>query len=178
MQICWAHLKRDFRGILKIGQATQNQDAIVFAQTMLTLRKKIMAVWYQFKAGQLSRAQLIEQAQPIIEAIEKCLKDSANSKQKCGRTLAKNLLKRFDHLFTFIFYEGVEPTNNSAERGIRPAVQWRKICFGNRSDNGAILTSRLLTVTRTCWLQKRNPLEFLVETITAHRLGIPLPSLL
>lgn len=178
MQICWAHLKRDFRGILKIGQATQNQDAILFAQTMLTLRKKIMAVWYQFKEGHLSRAQLIEQAQPIMENIKKCLKDFANSKQKYGKTLAKNLVKRFDHLFTFIFHEGVEPTNNSAERGIRPAVQWRKICFGNRSDNGAVLTSRLLTVTRTCWLQKRNPLEFLVETITAHRMGNPLPSIL
>ena len=74
--------------------------------------------------------------------------------------------------------QGVEPTNNIAERGIRPAVQWRKICFGNRSDNGATLTSRLLTVTRTCWLQKRNPLEFLVDTVTAHRSGQTAPSLI
>jgi len=178
MQICWAHLKRDFQGILKIGQATQAEDAIAFAQTMLTLRKKVMAVWYQFKEGYLSRAQLIENTQPLIEDIKQCLKDFTNSQDKCAKSLAKKLLKRFDHLFTFILYEGVEPTNNLAERGIRPAVQWRKICFGNRSDNGAVLTSRLLTVTRTCWLQKRNPLEFLVEAITAHRTCNPFPSLL
>ena len=178
MQICWAHLKRDFEGILKIGQATQTHDAIVFAQTIQTLRKKLMALWYEFKEGGLCRSQLIEKTQPIINAMEQCLKDFKNSKQKCVKTMSKKLHKRFDHLFTFIFHEGVEPTNNLAERGIRPAVQWRKVCFGNRSDNGAVLTSRLLTVTRTCWLKKSNPLEFLVEAITSYREGKTSPSLL
>ena len=92
--------------------------------------------------------------------------------------LAGNLFKRFDDLFTFIYHERMEPTNNIAERGIRPAVQWRKIRFGNRSNNGAVLTSRLSTVTRTCCLQKRNPLEFLVAVITAHRSGQAAPSLI
>jgi len=57
-------------------------------------------------------------------------------------------------------------------------VQWRKICFGNRSDNDAVLTSRLLTATRTCWLQRRNPLEFLVDAITSFRSKTQAPSLL
>jgi len=177
-QICWAHLKRDFLGILKLGQDTQSEEAIVFAQTMEKLRKKLMAIWYQFKQGYISRSELIKKAEPIMESIKACLAEYAPSQHKCVRNLARRLLKRFDHLFTFIFHESVEPTNNSAERGIRPAVQWRKVCFGNRSDNGAVLTSRLLTITRTCWLQKRNPLEFLVDAITAHRSGNPIPSLL
>lgn len=177
-QICWAHLKRDFLGILKIGEAAQSEDAIVFAQTMEKLRKKIMAVWYLFKEGHISRSELIKKTKSARNAIRRCLKQYMHSEEKCVQTLAKKLFKRRDDLFTFIFYEGVEPTNNIAERGIRPAVQWRKICFGNRSDNGATLTSRLLTVTRTCWLQKRNPLEFLVDTVTAHRSGQTAPSLI
>ena len=177
-QICWAHLKRDFQGILKIGMSIQSADAIFFAQTMEKLRKKLMAIWYRFKKGEMSRSELIKKAKSIIFAMKRCLKRYMNSEEKCVRNLAGKLFKRFDHLFTFIFYEGVEPTNNMAERGIRPAVQWRKICFGNRSDNGAVLTSRLLTVTRTCWLQNRNSLEFLVEAITAHRGNQPAPSLL
>ena len=120
----------------------------------------------------------VKYIQAIMNAIKNCLQDYAHLQERCVRSLAGKLLKRFDHLFTFIFHEGVEPTNNLAERGIRPAVQWRKICFGNRSDNGAVLTSRLLTVTRTCWLQKLNPLEFLVDAITAYRTGNPTPSLL
>ncbi len=177
-QICWAHLKRDFLGILKIGEAAHSEDAMVFAQTMEKLRKKIMALWYLFKAGDISRPELIKKTKASRNAMKRCLKQNMHSEEKCVATLANSLFKRFDDLFTFISYEGVEPTNNIAERGIRPAVLWRKICFGNRSDNGAVLTSRLLTVTRTCWLQKRNPLEFLVEAITAHRSGKTAPSLI
>ena len=177
-QICWAHLKRDSLGILKVGQATDADDAILFAQTMEKLRKKLMAIWYRFKAGDISRADLIKKTSPLRNAMKRCLKQYMHSEERCVLTLANKLMKRFDDLFTFIFYEGVEPTNNLAERGIRPAVQWRKICFGNRSDNGAVLTSRLLTVTRTCWLQKHNPLEFLVEAISAYRSVKPAPSLI
>jgi len=178
IQICWAHLKRDSLGILKIAQATHSEDALAFAQTMEALRKRLMALWYQFKDGHISRADLIKKAESIINEVKKCLQDYAGSPERSVHTLASKLLKRFDHLFTFVYYEGVELTNNLAERGIRPAVQWRKICFGNRSDNGAVLTSRLLTATRTCWLQDRNPLEFLVDAISAHRTGNPAPSLL
>ena len=177
-QICWAHLKRDFFGILKVGEATQSDDAIAFAKTMEKLRKKLMAIWYRFKSGDISRPELIKKTRRVRNAIKRCLKEHLRSEERCVQNLAGKLYKRFDHLFTFIFHEGVEPTNNMAERGIRPAVQWRKICFGNRSDNGAVLTSRLLTVTRTCWLQKRNPLEFLVAAITAHRSGQAAPSLI
>jgi transposase len=177
-QICWAHLKRDFLGVLKIGEATHSEDAIAFAKTMEKLRKRLMAIWYRFTVGDISRDELIKKTKPIKNAIKRCLKQYIHSEEKCVKTLAKKLFKRFDDLFTFIIYEGVEPTNNIAERGIRPAVQWRKVCFGNRSDNGAVLTSRLLTATRTCWLQKRNPLEFLVDAITAYRSGNVAPSLI
>ncbi len=50
-QLCRAHLKRDFLGILKIGQSIQSADAIFFANTMEKLRKQLMAIWYQFKAA-------------------------------------------------------------------------------------------------------------------------------
>ncbi|ODS32671.1 MAG: Transposase IS66 family protein [Candidatus Scalindua rubra] len=171
-------LKRDFLGILKIGEAIQINDAVLFAKRMEKLRKRLIALWSRFKEGIISREELIEKSKPIKYAMKRCLKDYMHSEQRCVRTLARKLLKRFDHLFTFISHEGVHPTNNSAERGIRPAVQWRKVCFGNRSDNGAVLTSRLLTATRTCWLQKRNPLEFLVESIKGYRSGSLAPSLL
>lgn len=178
IQLCWAHLKRDFKGIAKIGEVKLSSDAITFAKQIEKLRKKLMDLWYIFNEGNMSRQELIQKTKPVRSAIERHLKAYKDSQEKCVRTLSRKLLKQIDNLFTFICYEGVEPTNNLAERGIRPAVQWRKICFGNRSDNGAVLTSRLLTVTRTCWLQKHNPLEFLVDVITAFRSGITPPSLL
>ncbi len=81
-------------------------------------------------------------------------------------------------MYVFIYYESVEPTNNIAQQGLRPAVQWRKLCFGNRSDVDTILTSRLLTAVSTCWLQKRNPLEFFGIAIKAYRYSGEIPLLL
>ncbi len=131
------------------------------------------------KIGQLERNSKDSSKPPSSDnPRDKNPKKETQKSNDDKRKLASKLLKRFDHLFTFVYYEGVEPTNNLAERAIRAAVQWRKICFGNRSDNGAVLTSRLLTVTRTCWLQERNPLEYLVDAIIAHRTGNPAPLLL
>ncbi|HEB30990.1 MAG TPA: hypothetical protein ENI15_08970 [Spirochaetes bacterium] len=145
---------------------------------MENLRKRLMALWYRFKEGDLNRSQLIEKSKHIRYKIKRCLQAGQYSEQRCVKVFATKLLKLDKHLFTFIFHEGVDPTNNFAERGIRPAVQWRKICFGNRSDAGAVLTSRLLTATRTCWLNKQNALEFLVSTIIAYRKSLPAPTLL
>ena len=83
--------------------------------------------------------------------------------------LARALYEHNERLFTFLEHEGVEPTNNSAERALRTGVQWRKICFGNRSATGELATARLLTVTGTCKLQKLDVLAYLSVAIAAHR---------
>jgi transposase len=80
-------------------------------------------------------------------------------------------------LFCFLDQPGVEPTNNVAERALRIAVQWRKISFGNRSRNGELATGRLLTITRTCKLQRRHALDYLPEAVRCHRCRAPAPSL-
>ena len=72
----------------------------------------------------------------------------------------------------------MEPTNNVAERILRIAVQWRKTSFGNRSDYGEVATARLLTVTQTCWMQRRHVLGYLTEAVRCYRSGQRVPSLL
>ena len=178
LQICWAHLKRNFEGLKKFGERIEYADVTAFAVEMEILRKRLMKLWYRFKEGDLNRSQLIEKSKHIRYKMKRCLEAGQGSEQRYLKVFSTKLLKLYKHLFTFIFHEGVNPTNNFSERGIRPAVQWRKVCFGNRSDASAVLTSRLLTATRTCWLRKRNALEFLVSTIIAYRKSLPAPSLL
>ncbi len=177
MQMCWAHLKRDFRWILDIGYENKDIDAILFARQMKKLMGSLMALWHRFKKGEISRENLVDRSKRFRNAVVKLLEKYKNSDTKAVRSLCRKLLKRQEHLFTFIFYEGVEPTSNSSERGLRNAVQWRKVCFGNRSDDGANLTGRILTATMTCRLQNRNPLEFLVQAIIALRSGTIAPSI-
>ena len=74
--------------------------------------------------------------------------------------------------------EGLEPTNNAAERAIRPAVLWRRPSFGSQSEAGSIFVARMLTVVTSLRSQNRNVLEFMTEAIRASRRGSGSPSLL
>ena len=80
-----------------------------------------------------------------------------DSRDKDVANLALALLQHFERFFAFLRYEGVEPTNNVAERALRCAVQWRKISFGSRSAQGEVAVARLLTATRTCRMQNHSP---------------------
>lgn len=86
-------------------------------------------------------------------------------------TRAKRTLANREYLFIFLKYEGVEPTNNIAERNIRPSVQWRKICIGSQSDTGERFTERMLSIVGTCRLHGVNPYPFLTKAIRASFSG-------
>jgi len=173
-QLCWAHLIRKFKGL---KDSRSSPDAYVFARNMLKEVGHIFACWHAFRKGLISRRQLLD-ATTLTRARMKryCLKYQS-SPDKAVRTRAKRTLKNWPHLFTFLSHEGVEPTNNAAEQALRPAVQWRKLCFGNQSNGGERFTERILTVTRTCQIQGRNPFHFLSELMEAAFKKLPRPSL-
>jgi transposase len=81
-------------------------------------------------------------------------------------------------LWTFIEQEGVEPTNNTAERVLRHAVIWRKLSFGTQSSSGSRFVERMLTTIETCRLQKRSVFDYLTAAVEAHLAKQPAPSLL
>ena len=78
-----------------------------------------------------------------------------------------------ESLWTFVGRDGVEPTNNAAERAVRHAVCWRKTSFGTDSEQGRRFVERMLTVVASCRQQGRSVLDFLVQAVTGQK-----PSLL
>jgi transposase len=174
-QFCWAHI---IRGIKGIKHGCRSPDAVKFSTWMLGETGRMLALWHAFKRGRVDRQTLVRKSIIIRGRMSRCLQLYCASSDRDVAKAAKSLLKNWHGLFTFLEYDGVEPTNNAAERGLRPAVMWRKICFGNQSDDGELLTARLLTVERSCTLQRRNAFQFLVESINAYRLNLPAPSLL
>ncbi len=95
-----------------------------------------------------------------------------------ARAFSRDLGSLEAALWTVVREEGVEPTNNAAERALRPAVVWRKRCFGSQSTEGARSVERMLTVIATCKRQHRQLLTFLTEAVNAHWTGTPPPTLL
>jgi transposase len=173
-QLCWAHLIRKLKGL---KDSRGSPDAYVFAKNMLKEVGHIFGCWHAFREGYLTRRQLLDATTlPKARMKRYCLKYRSSPDAEV-RTRTKRTLDNWAHLFTFLSHAGVEPTNNAAERALRPAVQWRKLCFGNQSDAGERFTERILTVTRTCQLQGKNPFQFLSQLMEAAFKGVPRPSL-
>ncbi|RME51967.1 hypothetical protein D6783_06200, partial [Candidatus Woesearchaeota archaeon] len=99
------------------------------------------------------------------------------SRARMVRT-CKALLKREPALWTFARREGVEPTNNAAERAIRPAVLWRKTSYGTESEKGSEYVAHMMTVIMTLKMKGRNVFEYMIEACMRVRRGEQPPSLL
>jgi len=87
-------------------------------------------------------------------------------------------LKRREALWTFVQVAGVEPTNNVAERAIRPGVLWRKGSFGTQSAAGSRFVESMMTVVSTLKQQQRHVLAYLTAACAAALRGAAAPSLL
>ena len=109
--------------------------------------------------------QLLEQASP------------KSRRTRWHRRFANNLLKVWPALWTFTTTEGVEPTNNPAERALRAPVIHRKLSLGTQSNNGERFAERALSAAATCRLQSRSLFTYLSELIAAHNRGDPFPAL-
>jgi len=104
------------------------------------------------------------------------LKCSCSCKKTAGT--CRKLLAQESSLWTFVWIEGIEPTNNDAERVLRHAVLWRKSSGGTDSEAGSRFVERMLSVVATCRQQNRNVLELLTACCSARLDGSDAPTLL
>jgi hypothetical protein len=176
-QLCWSHIIRKLKA-LKDDRSSPH--AYCFARNMLGDIGTVFSHWHAFLCAGGSREQLLLNTLPMRERMHDFCIIFRNSSDPRVQTRTKRLLDNWQHLFTFLGHDGVQPTNNIAERAIRPAVQWRKICFGSQSHIGELFAGRLLTVVRTCQLHSINVFEFLVRLVNAsfstklHLASLPL----
>ena len=180
-QVCWAHLKRDLIAIAERSGVSQQ-----IGQALLRREQRLFRWWHRVRDGTMSRQQL-SSAVTSLRAGFKAELESASAlpissceKSPLAKTVRtiRRLLKIEDALWTFVFVEGVEPTNNLAEQALRAAVIWRRTSYGSQSQAGSVFVSRILTVVSSLKAQHRNPLDYLTQACSAKRLGLPAPSLL
>jgi transposase len=115
---------------------------------------------------------------PLLARLGRLLRRGQEDPDPKAAGLCRELRKWWPALWTCARVEGVEPTNNAAERALRPAVLWRKGSLGSDSEAGSRFAERLLTVVASCRQQGRPLLAFLVAAGEAAVRGSPPPSLL
>ncbi len=173
-QVCWAHLLRDFRRHSE-GIADQGR----FGEEGLEICRELFCAWESF-VDHGDRERLARELAPLKRRLRALLEPhrKKSTRNRHFRTFARNLLKLWPALWTFTEIEGVEPTNNRAERGLRGAVIYRKVSLGSQSEAGERFAERMLSISQTCRLQGRSLFGFLVEALTASSRASPAPSLL
>jgi transposase len=172
-QLCWSHLRRDFEAFVERSGESQ-----AVGEVLLTLVNQMFTWWHRVRDGTLSRTQFQEQMRPIRTQVGELLRQGTSCPQIGTAGTCRDILKREAALWTFVDVEGVEPTNNLAERQIRPGVLWRNSSFGTQSEAGSRFVERIMTVVTTLKQQGRNPLDYLTEACDAANRGRSAPSLL
>ena len=170
-QLCWSHLIRNVRALGERYTGLRE-----WADAFEGLSEVMFGIWHCYRGGTMTRAELAVALEPI-QAMLYALLEEGSRRSDAGAGLCKELLKHWEAMWRFVREEGVEPTNNRAERALRPAVLWRKGCFGANSAGGNRFVERILTVAATCRQQQRDLLSFLTEAIEAAWHGRSAPRL-
>ncbi len=172
-QLCWAHFKRDLQGLIESGEEKGQR----IGKGCLRTLKAVFEAWGKYEDEKVGRKGLRRRLEPLKTRLARWLKRGREGPADSTSRLCGRVLKLYEAYWTFMRVEGVEPTNNLAERDLRTAVLWRKRSYGNRSREGCRFTERVLTAVQTLRKQKRNVLDYLAEAVLAHRAGRLAPSL-
>ena len=172
-QLCWAHLLRDFEAMRGRGGRSEEIGDALLAQA-----HQMFAWWHRVREGTLQRSTFRSYMTLLRREVERLL----DMGSRCGvpktAGTCRDILKRRQALWTFVQVEGVEPTNNTAERSIRPGVLWRQGSFGTQSAEGSRFVESMMTVVATLKQQQRSVLEYLTAACEAALRGEAAPSLL
>ena len=172
LQWCWAHLRRDFQAMIDRGQPGK-----AIGESLLEQSNILFHLWHQFCEGKRARQELQQAMRPVRAAVSKVLQRGVKS--PCSKTAGtcKELLGHEEWLWTFVDVEGVEPTNNEAERAERRGVLLRKTSGGTDSQQGSRFVERVLTVVDICQRQGKKVLDYLSACIESWRHDRDPPSL-
>jgi transposase len=172
-QLCWAHLLRDIEAM--IGRGGRSKD---IGEALRCQAHQMFHWWHRVRDGTLKRSSFRNYMTPVRREVERRLEAGTTCGNPKTEGVCREILKVRPALWTFVHLEGVEPTNNAAERAIRPGVLWRKGSFGTQSAQGSRFVEAMMTVVATLKQQHRNPLDYLTAACEATLRDEAAPSLL
>ena len=159
---CWAHLIRDIRYLTTLSDKVM----VHWATKLLADAKKLFKAYH-------SRSERVQHN--ARDAILQRVRRPPPRTQ--AQTLAARIRTHAQAYFRFLDDERIEPTNNKAERALRHAVIDRRITQGTRGENGSRWLERFWSIRETCRQQDRPLFDYLVQSITRHTAGQPVPRL-
>lgn len=168
--VCHAHLKRDLKALMERGGRIGHIATLVRAE-----QRRMFKLYWARENGELDHEAVQVKLRPLKARLIRWLREGKASRHRRGKALFTDMCKLFPALFAFVEMEGIEGTNSRAERALRPAVIWRKTCFGTQSEQGDRFVERMLSVAATCCQRSANLFHFLCDAVSAHFKRLPAP---
>lgn len=172
-QLCWSHLTRDFQGFIDRGG-----EGCRIGKRLMRERNRFFKWWHRVRDGTLAPEDFEQRMKKVRRTVGRLLREAEVRAEKKTAGVAREILQLEEALWTFVDVPGVEPTNNFGEQCIRHAVMYRKTSFGTQGPEGSRFVERIFTAVTTLKLQNRSVLDFLTDTLRAHRRSSQPPSLL
>jgi transposase len=179
-QTCWAHLDRKFEEWL-----THEREEVRQLGRSLLVEVDFLFEWWRrvrdgpaAPGGSMTRVQFQKRMAILRRRVLARLEEGASYGIEKVSGTCTHLLEHEESLWTFVNVEGVEPTNNAAERVLRHGVLYRNSSFGTQSTAGSRFVERVLTVEATLRQQGRSVVAFVVNAVEARLHGHAAPSLL
>lgn len=170
--LCHAHLLRNWRAISE----RKDCEAQTVGKWGVDETDRMLRLHRQYREGTLSRKGFSSRMRMLKARYARLLNRAEECKDSKVQTLVAGLNRQWAYLWTFIKEEEVEPTNNEAERAIRPAVLWRKGSFGTNSDEGQRFVERMLTIAATARKFGVSLFEFIFDACKSSISQLPAPS--
>ena len=172
-QLCWAHRQRDFQ-----ARGDRGGPAGEVGRRLLLQAEIVFGWWHWGREGEWKRATFRRRLPGLRRSLRAAWEQGTWSPGDQTAATCREVRRGEPALWTFVREEGVDPTNNAAERALRHAVQWRKTSYGTDRAGGSRFGENIVTAVTTWRQQKRNVLAYLTAWCQARYAGTPPPSLL
>jgi transposase len=169
--VCWAHVRRDIEAMLERGGRSQE-----IGEALRTQARQMCHGWHRVRDGSRKHSSVRVSMGPVRREVARLLEAGHTCGVPKTEGTCREILQRRDALWTCVRVEGVEPTNHTAERAIRPGVLWRKGRFGTQRAEGSRVVEAMMTVVATLTQQHRHVLDSMTAACEAALCGEPAPS--
>jgi transposase len=167
-QKCFSHLLKDLKGM----EESKTGRAVRFAQQLTILLRAALAL--KAEKACLDPVTFTQRTQNLETQLDALISKQRNLKDQDNLRFARRLRKHRPHLLRFLYVDGLDATNNLAERQLRPGVIIRKTNGCNRAKTGAEAHSILTSVMVTC---HQHSVPILNYMVSLQRFGETPPSL-
>lgn len=170
---CLSHLMRNVTEVVE----SKTGRAKVFGSELKALLQDANELWRQQRDGAMSVSCFADRAERIEQDLTyllrpRRLRDADNQRLLDGIGLQHDR----QQVLTFLYKPEVEPTNNRAERALRPAVIARKVSHCSKNERGSQAFAAFTSVVRTAVKKGMNTVTDVIHGLIKDGTEPPGPS--